>query len=336
MVRDAVRQFVEAEIAPLREELEYGDTAALRRAAQAVQRPSAWTPWPHERFKRQIEHERAVEAASRRARTRRRRSRSGGGGDGSITLIPIIELCRYCPGMVTAMGVSIGLTAAAITSKGTDRPEGALGARPAHPREDRRLGHHRARLRLRRLRVDEVHGPPRRRRVRPQRLQDLHHQRPLRRHHRLHLQARRGQPARGAQDPLLRARLGHARPRAVASRCARWACTPRPPASCSSTTCGSAATACIGETEDLPKGGREGAKATFSHGALRRGRHGARHHRGVPRALGPVRQGPGAVRPAHRRVPAHPGQAGPHGGGPPQRAEPGVPLHRDVRGRAAA
>ena len=31
-----------------------------------------------------------------------------------MTLIPIIELCRYCPGMVTAMGVSMGLTAGAI------------------------------------------------------------------------------------------------------------------------------------------------------------------------------------------------------------------------------
>jgi alkylation response protein AidB-like acyl-CoA dehydrogenase len=35
-------------------------------------------------------------------------------------MIPIIELCRYCPGMVTAMGVSVGLTAAAIMSRGTD------------------------------------------------------------------------------------------------------------------------------------------------------------------------------------------------------------------------
>src|SRR5206468_6330678 len=34
-------------------------------------------------------------------------------------MIPMIELCRYCPGMVTAMGVSVGLTAAAIMSRGT-------------------------------------------------------------------------------------------------------------------------------------------------------------------------------------------------------------------------
>src|SRR5207253_6826238 len=36
-----------------------------------------------------------------------------------MTLIPIIELCRVCPGMVTAMGVSMGLTSAAIMSRGT-------------------------------------------------------------------------------------------------------------------------------------------------------------------------------------------------------------------------
>jgi alkylation response protein AidB-like acyl-CoA dehydrogenase len=34
-------------------------------------------------------------------------------------LIPVIEVCRYCPGMVTAMGVSMGLAAGAILSKGT-------------------------------------------------------------------------------------------------------------------------------------------------------------------------------------------------------------------------
>src|SRR4029453_11914598 len=34
-------------------------------------------------------------------------------------MVPIIELCRWCPGMVTAMGVSFGLTATAIMSKGT-------------------------------------------------------------------------------------------------------------------------------------------------------------------------------------------------------------------------
>jgi hypothetical protein len=65
------------------------------------------------RFEKRI----AAEKSGRSGGEARRESR---GGDGvAMTLIPIIELCRYCPGMVTAMGVSVGLTAGAIMSKGT-------------------------------------------------------------------------------------------------------------------------------------------------------------------------------------------------------------------------
>ena len=37
----------------------------------------------------------------------------------AMTMLPIIEICRHSPGMITAMGVSMGLTSAAIMSKGT-------------------------------------------------------------------------------------------------------------------------------------------------------------------------------------------------------------------------
>jgi alkylation response protein AidB-like acyl-CoA dehydrogenase len=36
-----------------------------------------------------------------------------------MMMLPIIEICKYCPGMITAMGVSVGLTGSAIMSKGT-------------------------------------------------------------------------------------------------------------------------------------------------------------------------------------------------------------------------
>ena len=36
-----------------------------------------------------------------------------------MTLIPIIELCHYCPGIVTAMGVSLGLAGGTIMKQGT-------------------------------------------------------------------------------------------------------------------------------------------------------------------------------------------------------------------------
>jgi alkylation response protein AidB-like acyl-CoA dehydrogenase len=69
-----------------------------------------------DRFQKQIARERAALAGER---TTDGRAERGGGDGGALTLIPIIELCRVCPGMVTAMGVSMGLTASAIMAKGT-------------------------------------------------------------------------------------------------------------------------------------------------------------------------------------------------------------------------
>jgi acyl-CoA dehydrogenase len=122
MVRDAVRQFVEAEIAPRRDELEFGDTPPYE-VLRKLYSTFGMDTMARERFKRQIEFEKSVEEAIANGEEPPVKERDGGGatGDGSITMIPVIELCRYSPGLVTAMGVSTGLTAAAITSKGTIR-----------------------------------------------------------------------------------------------------------------------------------------------------------------------------------------------------------------------
>ena len=64
-----------------------------------------------------------------------------------MTLIPIIELCHYCPGIVTATGGQHRPGRRHHHEAGHPDPEGALGSGPAHPRQGRRLGHHRARLR---------------------------------------------------------------------------------------------------------------------------------------------------------------------------------------------
>src|SRR5437763_11145713 len=115
MIRDAVRRFVETEIKPNLEELEHGDTppyATLRKLYQTF----GMDVMARESFKRQIERERLGEA-----RAPRDDEDGGGGGGAAFMMIPIIEICRYCPGMVTALGVSVGLTAAAIMSRGTLR-----------------------------------------------------------------------------------------------------------------------------------------------------------------------------------------------------------------------
>jgi len=118
MLRDAVRQFIQREIVPIHDELEHGDTPpydVLRKLFSTF----GMDVMARESFKRRIEAEKLAEEAKAKGEPVPERPRGEGGGDPSLTMIPIIELCRYSPGMVTAMGVSMGLTAAAISSRGT-------------------------------------------------------------------------------------------------------------------------------------------------------------------------------------------------------------------------
>ena len=62
-------------------------------------------------------------------------------------MIPIIELCRYSPGMVTAMGVSMGLASAAIMSKGTTAQKERWALDLLTLDKSRRMGDHRTELR---------------------------------------------------------------------------------------------------------------------------------------------------------------------------------------------
>jgi alkylation response protein AidB-like acyl-CoA dehydrogenase len=111
MIRDAVRQFIQAEIVPKRDELEHGDLPPydiLRKLFATF----GMDAMAREGFKRRIEAEKAGEK-------REPRESGGDATAASMSMIPIIELCHHCPGMVTAMGVSMGLTSAAIMSRGT-------------------------------------------------------------------------------------------------------------------------------------------------------------------------------------------------------------------------
>ncbi len=112
MLRDALRDFVEREIVPHKEQLEHGDLAPydLLRKLYAT---FGMDEMAKASFAKHIEREEAVAAGENVE------EHATGGIDAGMTLIPIIELCRHCPGMVTALGVSMGLTASAISSKGT-------------------------------------------------------------------------------------------------------------------------------------------------------------------------------------------------------------------------
>ena len=119
LIRDSVRRFVEAEIAPNVEELEHGDLPPydiLRKlyATFGIDEMNG------AQFDKRIAKARALDAGAAPSTEPGDAARGGDRGDGvAMQLIPIIELCRYCPGMVTAMGVSVGLTGSAVMSKGT-------------------------------------------------------------------------------------------------------------------------------------------------------------------------------------------------------------------------
>ncbi len=113
-IRDAFQRFVEAEIKPNLQELEHGDTppyAVLRKMVETF----GLADMARARFAKDL----AREARDPGAPPRERKPSPEAGNELAMQMIPIIELCHYCPGMVTALGVSMGLTARAILSRGT-------------------------------------------------------------------------------------------------------------------------------------------------------------------------------------------------------------------------
>ena len=117
-IRDSIRKFCEAEVKPRLQAIEHegeppydvlrkliatfgiGDMARMTFAAQIAKQKAREGQPPVEREKRSGPNPQA-------------------GMEMAMRMIPIIELSRYSAGMVTALGVSMGLTANAIMTKGT-------------------------------------------------------------------------------------------------------------------------------------------------------------------------------------------------------------------------
>ena len=126
MIRDAVRRFVEAEVVPNIEALEHGDLPPYD-IIRKLYATFGMDQVARERFKAQLDRKIAAgsagsttaSAGSGPADASAQAERRGDGGAAAMTLIPIIELCHYCPGIVTAMGVSVGLAAGTIMKQGT-------------------------------------------------------------------------------------------------------------------------------------------------------------------------------------------------------------------------
>jgi hypothetical protein len=112
MIQDMVRKFVDTEIKPHLEALEHGDLPpydTMRKLVTTFGLAEA----ARMRYDAEKQRAQAGDVAKKERRT------AGNADAVAMQLIPIIELSKYCPGMVTAMGVSMGLTAGAIMAKGT-------------------------------------------------------------------------------------------------------------------------------------------------------------------------------------------------------------------------
>ncbi len=112
MLRDAIRSYVDNEIVPRRDELEHGDLPPYE-VLRKMFRTFGIDEMARDGFTRRLERD--ASPASPESRSASQAS----GFDPALMLILLIELSRHCPGMVTALGVSVGLTASAIDNRGT-------------------------------------------------------------------------------------------------------------------------------------------------------------------------------------------------------------------------
>jgi acyl-CoA dehydrogenase len=109
LIREVVRDFVAKEVVPRHRELEHGDLPPydiLRKLFATF----GLDAMARDRFERHI----AGDGGEERSRDPKDAANAV-----ALQIIPIIELSRWSPGMVTALGVSMGLTPAAIMSRGT-------------------------------------------------------------------------------------------------------------------------------------------------------------------------------------------------------------------------
>ncbi|MEI7746026.1 MAG: acyl-CoA dehydrogenase family protein [Actinomycetota bacterium] len=107
-IRDAMRRFVEEEVVPRVDDLEHNGVPPYE-VIRKMYATFGMDEMAREGFKRALERKRNGEEGRP----------SGNRGSAAMTLIPIIELCRVSPGIVTSMGVSRGLAGGTIMKGGT-------------------------------------------------------------------------------------------------------------------------------------------------------------------------------------------------------------------------
>ena len=123
MIRAMIRDFVEKEIVPHIDDLEYNDLPPydiLRKLFKTF----GMDELAAANFDKQIAKDEAKGSAADKKESAPTQASDGNVSEDALDaaamgLIPIIEISRHCQGLITSMGVSVGLTGGAIMAKGT-------------------------------------------------------------------------------------------------------------------------------------------------------------------------------------------------------------------------
>ncbi len=115
-IQTMFRKWVDAEVVPRREALEFGDEPPYE-VLRSMMSTFGVGEMALAKFHRDLEREKA--GTSRPEKPKATTYNQSAADAAAMRIIPTIELSRYSPGMITALGVSIGLTANAILRRGT-------------------------------------------------------------------------------------------------------------------------------------------------------------------------------------------------------------------------
>ncbi|TDE30085.1 acyl-CoA dehydrogenase family protein [Actinomadura sp. 6K520] len=115
MIRDAVRGWIDAEVRPNLDALESGDLPPYD-LLRNLFKTFGMDEMARASFRARQERDQAGSAGADGDGDAAERS---GGGGAAMSMLPIIELCKVAPGLVSAMGVGLGLAAGTIMKRGT-------------------------------------------------------------------------------------------------------------------------------------------------------------------------------------------------------------------------
>lgn len=119
MIRDMVRGFVEKEVVPHIDAIEYEGVPPYDLLRKMIQ-TFGMDAMAKMEFEKTIAREEAIARGEPLAEKEKKEGYNAGAAEqAAMRMIPTIELCRHAQGLVTAMGVSMGLTGGSIMGKGT-------------------------------------------------------------------------------------------------------------------------------------------------------------------------------------------------------------------------